>query len=139
MTFVIINDMKEIDLYPKVCPLCGGEVTYQRLNKKDIFGHSSGYFYLCQSCGATVGTHKSDPTKALGYLADKETREMRRKIHLMFDNFWKNHAERESYYQKLADEMGISKEECHFSWFSKEELDKAYKILLKWWREKYDI
>ena len=47
-----------IDLYPKVCNLCGGPVEY--VSNAMIYGrqYGSGFCYRCQSCGAYVGTHK---------------------------------------------------------------------------------
>lgn len=35
-------------------------------------------------------------------------------------------------YAKLAEEMGIPVEMCHFGYFDMEQLKRAYKILKKW-------
>lgn len=132
----------KVDLHPKVCPICGGKVEYIRLRALygDYlkYGEKSGFCYHCKNCDATVGTHKKNPTEALGLLANKETRGLRQRNHDMFDKFWKTKKERSVYYDKLAKEMGIAPEECHFAWFSKEELEQSYQIMLRWWREKYD-
>lgn len=130
------------DLEPKTCNLCGGRVEYTRL--ENVYGRylkyhrNSDYCYHCTECGAVVGTHKNDPKKALGVLANEEMADERQACHDLFDKFWKNREERTVFYQKLANEMEIPMEECHFGWFSLEELKKAHKILFKWWREKYD-
>lgn len=132
----------KINLRPKVCNICGGKVEWVPLQKVYgrflKYGEKSGYCYHCKNCGATVGTHVSDPKEAFGLLADDTMRDLRQRNHAMFDKFWRNKAERSKYYDKLAEEMGIPPEECHFSWFSVEELEKSYQIMLKWWREKYD-
>ena len=58
--------------------------------------------------------------------------------HLWFDKLWRNHSEREYYYQKLADELGIPKDQCHFSKMSDEMRELAMVYIKKWWWEKYD-
>lgn len=132
----------KVELHPKICNICGGKVEYTRL--QNIYGsylkygEKSGFCYHCKSCDATVGTHKNSPKDALGLLADPKMRELRQRNHDMFDKFWKNRQQRSKFYNKLAEEMGIPPEECHFAWFSIEELEKSYQIMLKWWREKYD-
>lgn len=132
----------KVDLHPKKCPLCGGKVEY--IPSKQLYGsflkygEKSGFVYHCKKCDATVGTHKDNPTEAMGLLADKETRQLRQRNHAMFDKFWKNKKQRTKYYNKLAQEMGMTEEECHFAWFNKEELERSYQIMLRWWREKYD-
>ena len=59
-------------------------------------------------------------------------------VHTWFDKLWRNHEERDQYYKKLAVEMGMTDEECHFSLMNSEQLDKALIIIKKWWWEKYD-
>ena len=131
-----------IDLYPKTCPLCGGEVEY--IEKTQLYGRflkydsGSPYLYHCKKCDARVGTHKDRPLEAMGMLANKEMADMRQKTHSFFDKFWKGQAQRTACYKKLAEEMGIPFEECHFAYFNLEQLKQAYEILLRWWREKYD-
>ena len=134
---------KDIDLYPKVCNLCGGEVEFVPTGK--VYGTyylrfgGSGFCYHCKECGAIVTTHKNDPKKAKGILANKEMAIMRQKTHALFDKFWRNKTERGIMYKKLADELGIEESDCHFGYMNLDELNKAHEILLKWWREKYDI
>ena len=98
----------------------------------------SGYIYKCMGCGARVNTFPKDTDIAQGILATKEMGEMRIKVHRLFDKFWKNNKERQDYYKKLANELGIEESECHFAYMSLETLQQCEQILLKWWREKYD-
>lgn len=131
-----------IDLHPTKCNICGGKVIFTEITK--VYGkrkfkfQTSGFCYYCTKCHALVGTHKARPDEAMGLLADKEMSQMRQKSHDLFDKLWKNNEERTQMYQKLADELGIPFEECHFAYFTKEQLNKIYSILVKLWREKYD-
>ncbi len=129
--------MKEVNLYPKRCNLCGGNVEY--LSNSVIYGrkYGSGYCYRCQSCGAYVGTHKPCPRKAMGILANEEMREWKMKCHEIFDSFWKNKKKdrwkkRNEMYLRLSREMNIPVEMCHFGYFDLEELRQAYQILKSW-------
>lgn len=63
---------------------------------------------------------------------------IRWEIHRWLDNLWKNHEEREMYYERIAAELGIPKNECHISKLNKEQLDKTLELVKKWWKEKYD-
>ena len=64
--------------------------------------------------------------------------EKKNECHIWFDKLWKNHEERDAYYQRLAKEMGIDYNDCHFSMMTYEQLDQALKIIKKMWWEKYD-
>lgn len=117
------------------CNVCGGEAI---LIKTQLKHSRSGYLYKCLNCGASVGTHIANPHEPLGTLADSETKNKRRELHIWFDKLWRNHDERETYYQKLADELNIDRQYCHFAKMESEMLDKALEIVKKWWFEKYD-
>lgn len=125
-----------IDLYPKVCNLCGGPVEY--VSNAMIYGrqYGSGFCYRCQSCGAYVGTHKPQPRKALGILANAEMRDWKQKCHSLFDPFWQGHKDRQmrrkNLYIRLAGKMGIDVQDCHFGYFNMDQLERAYKILERW-------
>lgn len=127
-----------INLQPKTCNLCGGDVIFTSNSK--IYGkeYGSGKMYYCTQCGAYVGTHKPRPTEALGLLADRKMRDLKKKCHALFDEKWLNaetvdrrRRKRKQAYRKLAKKMGIPVEECHFGYFDEEKLQKAYDILSK--------
>ena len=120
--------------HPKICNVCGGKVI---LIKTKLKYSRSGYIYKCLKCGASVGTHPNT-TNALGTLGDKEMKSLRREAHVWFDKLYRNHEDRQEWYDKLAAELGIEKENCHFAWMPKEMLETAIKIIKKWWLEKYD-
>ena len=126
-----------IEIHPKICNLCGGRGEY--MNNARIYGkqYGSGYCYRCTVCGAYVGTHKPRPKEAMGILADSEMREWKRKCHNLFDSFWKaagkrKQRRRRQLYIRLAGEMGIRIEECHFGYFDREQLRCAYRIIEGW-------
>lgn len=123
-----------IDLHPTVCNLCGGEVVYQ--SNKLVYGkeYGSGMCYFCLRCGAYVGTHKPRPEEALGILANKEMRTMKSNCHKLFDRMWQDSSERHELYIALAEELGISEEDCHFGYFDLSMLNKAYRVLKRWSR-----
>lgn len=125
--------MSKVNEYPDTCNLCGGAVVFT--SNAAIYGrkYGSGMCYLCQRCGAYVGTHVPHPRKALGLLADKEMRDMKIACHAIFDAKWKGRnkasKKRRNLYQWLAEQMNIPVTECHFGHFDKQELEQAYRIL----------
>lgn len=119
--------------HPTKCPICGGKVSYLKSAK-----YKSGYMYSCDNCHAQVGTSPSDKQVAMGVLANSETRKKRLEVHRLFDRFWRGNTTRKKNYSKLAEELGISEECCHFAYMDLETLKRAEQILLKWWLEKYD-
>ena len=127
----------KVDFHPTVCNLCGGEVIFA--SNASVYGkeYGSGKCYICIRCKAYVGTHVPRPTEALGILANKEMREMKRACHEVFDKGWKTEPQisrqkkRSHLYGKLAEELGIPRELCHFRYFDMPMLKKAYNILTK--------
>jgi len=120
---------------PTKCNICGGKVSY--VPSSFIYGqgrsYGSGFAYWCRKCGAYVGTHKNSPRCAMGILADNEMRELRIRAHGLFDSKWSNSRERSAAYDKLAGLLGISYKHCHFSWFDKDRLREAIRILEEEW------
>ena len=100
-----------IDKYPETCNICGGKVIYT--SNADVYGkeYGSGKCYLCTVCGAYVGTHKPHPKEALGILADRDMRELKKKCHAIFDSKWegvpKAHKKRNDLYRWLSRVMDI--------------------------------
>lgn len=116
---------------PKICNICGGEVEYT--SNSLIYGreYGNGKCYLCKKCGAYTGTHNGTKI-ALGILADKQMRQMKVKCHDKFDKMWENSKQRNKLYTKLAEEMNMDREHCHFGHFNLYELEKAYNKLTIW-------
>lgn len=126
-----------MDLYPTRCNICNGKVIYTT-NDNIYHGkrYGSGYCYLCIQCGASVGTHKPRPREALGLLADRDMKDMKMKCHDIFDKLWNTREQRNALYGDLAKELGIEQDECHFGYFDLDMLNRAYKVLLRWQKQK---
>jgi len=72
------------------CPYCDNEANW--CENKEIYGINYGksyMLYLCKPCDAYVGCHENTE-KALGTLANKELRILRKEAHGIFDPKWKN-------------------------------------------------
>lgn len=96
--------------------LVDGEVIYPHL--PDL--HDRRY-WLCEPCDAWVGCHGTG-CRPLGLPADLETRRARVETHRMFDRLWfrKRHRDKDARtraYQWLAEQMGLSRSECHIGKF----------------------
>lgn len=127
-----------MNLQPKICNLCGGEVIFT--SNALIYGreYGSGRMYYCTKCKAYVGTHEPRPKEAFGILANEEMRELKKKCHALFDEKWRNkekskdrHKARQEAYRKLSETLNIPIEECHFGYFDMDMLKKAYEVLEK--------
>ncbi|GAA0567720.1 zinc-finger-containing protein [Halomonas salifodinae] len=115
-----------------ICPYCGqfsrkvgGDAIYP--HRPDLY-HKT--FYQCAPCDAHVGTHPGTD-KPLGRLANAELREWKQRTHAAFDPIWKDRYLRKSAadpdykkgmarggrYKRLAELMGIDKEDCHIGMF----------------------
>ena len=123
-----------IDHHPKKCNICGGPVIYT--SNSVIYGreYGSGKCYLCKNCGAYVGTHKPRPKEALGLLADAEMRDLKMRCHALFDLQWKSFkgnrkVKRQQAYKALAEELNIPVQDCHFGYFDKDMLLRAFSVL----------
>lgn len=114
---------------PTVCNICGGKVSY--VSNARVYGrrYGSGWCYLCESCGAYVGTHKPRPREAMGILADRRMRELKMECHVLFDRTWTTNDERRERYARLANKLGIDASECHFGYFDAPMLERALAIL----------
>lgn len=123
----------KVNLYPKICNLCGGKVIYT--TNDNIYGklYGSGFCYLCTNCGAYVGTHKPRPREAFGILSDGKMRKLKHECHDRFDKFWQgkpnSSKKRKKAYAEMAKILKIPVEECHFGYFDLVMLKKAYKAI----------
>lgn len=115
-----------------ICPYCGEFAKHVKGNV--IYPHRSDLafknFYLCEPCKAYVGCHDGT-LRPLGRLADADLREAKQAAHAAFDPIWRARWERKSAadpaykksmarggrYKKLAELMGIPKDDCHIGMF----------------------
>lgn len=97
------------------CPYCGGKTEY--VDSCCIYGRSYGMVYLCRPCDAYCGVHAGTDV-ALGRLANKELRELKKQAHTFFDPIWKHgRMGRNQAYKWLAGILSIPKNECHIGMF----------------------
>lgn len=91
-----------------ICPFCNKEAPW--VENKTIYGKNYGKSYMvyyCKPCDAYVGCH-NNTKEALGTMANKETREWRKKVHAHIDPLWKTgKMSRKDMYQKLKDFFGF--------------------------------
>lgn len=109
-----------------ICPYCFNATVY--VDSSVIYGRSYGMIYLCSPCDAYVGVHKSEPTKALGRLADEQLRFWKKAAHAAFDPIWKdtNKLNRSDAYAWLSKEMNLDPELTHIGMF---DIDKCQELI----------
>lgn len=106
----------------KLCPYCGNPTEYT--DSTAVYSKSYGMIYLCRNCEAWVGVHDGTD-KALGRLANKELRELKKSAHSHFDPLWKDlvsfgytiHEARKFCYSWLSKQMQIPFELTHIGMF----------------------
>ncbi len=107
-------------------------------NGKEIYPHRPDLYnkriWKCDPCNATVGCHPGG-TNALGFAANKQTRDARMKLHnLRLDPIWKNAESgkkqvRSCVYRYLSHMMGLPPEDTHTGMFTIEQCREAWTIL----------
>lgn len=95
-----------------------------------VFKYRDRIYYRCEPCDAHVGTHEGDG-KPLGTLAKKPLRQLRAKAHKAFDPLWQFgprwswRRQRDDAYDWLAEQLRISRVNCHIALFDEETCIKA--------------
>lgn len=121
-------------LYGKKCPYCGRKS--EHINSKEVYGKDYGMLYACRPCDAYVGTHRTNPQRALGRLADRNLRYWKKQAHRYFDALWKygiykgrkKHEVRTAAYEWLANEMDLPVKYCHIGMFTVMQCKRAIVI-----------
>jgi hypothetical protein len=125
-----------------ICPYCARSAVFLESSEAVYQGRDFGPLYVCWPCGAWCGCHPGT-TRPLGRLANAELRKWKMAVHRVFDPIWqrrwarrrlldpkysKAHA-RGGRYKKLAELLGIPKEECHIGLFDVERCKRAIEII----------
>lgn len=101
------------------CPNCGTPA--KLVNSTVVYGKDYGPLWICGNypkCDCYCGCHKGT-NEPLGTMADKETRELRKKVHAAFDPLWKyGPMRRHEAYGLLSAAMLIEPAECHVGMFN---------------------
>lgn len=126
----------EYELHPSVCNVCGSHNVVYTGNDM-IYGkkYGNGWCYLCTDCYSFVGTHKNAPEIALGILADKDLRDLRKKCHTESERLYKPDLKigrtkrRTALYFILGQWLKMSTEQMHFAKMEKADLEDALSFM----------
>lgn len=113
-----LTEQEKLIYKGKICPYCKEPSQY--VDSVIIYGRSYGMIYLCKSCEAWVGVH-AGTNKALGRLANKKLRELKKEAHSYFDRLWKFKNKifrRSAAYKWLSEELGLDPHYTHIGMFS---------------------
>ena len=101
------------------CPYCGRPT--RLVDSSVVYGRSYGCkCYYCEPCQAWVGCHKGTD-KALGRIADKYLRELKRQAHESFDRIWnEGYIKRNEAYRLLSEALGLPVEQTHIGMFDED-------------------
>lgn len=118
------------------CPYCGHAA--ELVDSSVVYGRSYGKVWLCRPCQAWVGCHKNSRRHApLGRLANAELRAAKQEAHAAFDRLWqakmRHHnvpqsEARPAAYRWLAEQMGMSKADCHIGKMDVQECRRVVEI-----------
>lgn len=112
-----------------ICPYCGkeaefvgGDVIYP--HRPDL--HEKKFWRCSTGCDAYVGCHQHTAAP-FGTLANAELRRARNTAHRTFDQIWRDHRamKRKEAYAWLAEQLGISVEDCHIGAFDEDQCRRA--------------
>ena len=110
-----LTDRQRLILEGKICPYCGKPTIY--VDSSIIYGTSYGTIYLCEDCEAFVGVHKGTD-KALGRVAKRELRQLKREAHKYFDLIWQlKYMTRYDAYGWLSNLLDLPREYTHIGMF----------------------
>ena len=113
------------------CRLVFGREIYP--HRMDLFSRK---FWKCDSCAAWVGCHPGG-TRPLGRPANAALRKQRQSVHAAFDPLWKSGTmTRTAAYSKLAEGLGVAKQNCHIGMFDAAQCERALVVVqaIKPWR-----
>ncbi len=124
------------------CPYCEIPTEFLASSASVYGGTDFGPVYRCRKCGARCGCHKG-MTRPLGKPANARLRELRMDVHALFDPVWRRRLARKraldprynqgmargGRYKKLAQLLGIAKDECHIGLFDEDMCRRAIEII----------
>ncbi len=114
-----------------ICPYCNCSASL--VKGCEIYPHraelAEQFYWICPQCKAYSGCHKGQG-RPRGTLANEELRQLRRKVHWLFDPMWKNTGiKREDGYVWLARKLNIPLQCCHIGLFDVELCQRAIGLL----------
>lgn len=110
------------------CPECGAPMKLRKTSKYTYKNGKPRLFYGCTRYPGCTGTHNAHPNgKPLGIPADKETRELRVKLHKELAKWW-NYDNKEQR-NDMYDFLKANTKNGHISMMDKDELNKLLGLL----------
>jgi hypothetical protein len=120
-----------------LCPYCGKRS--KLMKGKDALRNDIGELrpdlanklcYVCLDCDARVWCHDHSG-EALGKLANRHCRLLRKIGHKKFDQLWKDGGkmERDQAYDWMAKQLGLTRRQCHFGMFDEAMCKRAIDLL----------
>lgn len=123
------------------CPYCQQPAKYMASSEAVYHGRDYGPLWACLKCEAWVGCHPGTK-KPLGRLANAELRKAKMAAHAAFDPIWKARYATKSpadpkykkgmarggRYKKLAELMGLTRDECHIGEMNVEQCLKVVEL-----------
>lgn len=114
----------------KVCDNCGCEAVVF-INHRELYGREYSdwpYVYHCRNCDGIVGT-QVNTNIPLGRIADKTTRMLRKRAHMVFDVLWQERfMPRPEAYKWLARKLDLTADECHMAVMSDDKLREVISL-----------
>lgn len=92
--------------------------------------------YICKPCDAIVGVHKGTDN-ALGRLANRELRSLKKEAHANFDPIWKTKKmDRSQAYKWLSQQLELPPQYTHIGMFSEKTCKRVITICKKYFNVK---
>ncbi|MCM1141059.1 MAG: DUF3268 family zinc-finger domain-containing protein [Muribaculum sp.] len=109
------------------CPYCGNPT--KLVSSSEIYGRDiGGKYWYCKPCQAWVGCYRGT-SKAMGRLANKRLRKLKRQAHEALDPIWKKGImSRSEAYRLFSRILGIPKENTHIGMFDEELCEKVIEL-----------
>lgn len=115
---------EQLILTGRWCPYCNCATNYSDAGAAG-FHMSTGFLYICPSCGAYVGCHPGT-SMAKGMVANAKQRHLRRLAHDAVDFLWKDgYLDRQTVYYRLARLLGKPKNKAHIAMLTMAELQQV--------------
>lgn len=117
------------------CDVCQSERVFYASNAV-LYGSEYGKWpmiYICEDCTAWVSCEPGTDTPR-GPLVSQEVHQARKRAHAAFDPIWreKKLMARSDAYGWLAEQMGMTRKECHIGLMNDEQADRVVTISLNY-------
>jgi zinc-finger-containing domain len=115
------------------CPYCGRDAVFVP-SAMHIYGRDYGPIWECSPCEAWVGCHQGTMV-AFGTPANAVLRQLRQKVHRVFDQRWKpggidgRKARRDAAYKWMGEMLNLSPDRWHIGMLNEDECRRLLAVL----------